>query len=46
MVGTPSFHCGGHRFDSWFRELGSCMPLGMAKRETVELKYFPQKIYK
>ena len=23
MVRTPSFHCRGHRFNQWFRELGS-----------------------
>ena len=37
MVRTPSFHCRGHRFNQWFRELGSLkLYSGSKKKKKIE----------
>ena len=35
MVRTLHFHCRGHGFDPWSGELRSCMPCGVAKKESI-----------
>ena len=37
-VKTPCFHCRGHKFDPWSRELRSRVTHGVAKKIIIKIK--------